>query len=92
VPRSVNDPLKEYGAWSYRAGVSGAVVIAANKRVTGITATSSGGGSVVINSGDAIAVPAGSTISIAPMGNLVAPTITFTTTTAYFIDTVDDSD
>jgi hypothetical protein len=92
VTRSVNDPLKEYGRWSYRAGTSGTVVVSSGLRVVGITAVSAAGGSLTINSGDAIPVPAGTPLSINPMGNLVAPTIIFDSTNAYFVDTVDDSD
>lgn len=92
MARQVNDPLRQFGVWAYRAGTSGVIQIGAGKRVVGITAYSSAGGSITINSGDSIPIAAGATVSIAPRGNVVAPSINFDTTASYLVDTVDDSD
>lgn len=90
--RSVNDPLKEYGTWAYQAGVSGTEAIPSGKRVLGITAvTGASAGSIVIDSGDAITVPANSAVEIQPKANLVAPTIVFDSTTSYLVEYVADS-
>jgi mannose-6-phosphate isomerase-like protein (cupin superfamily) len=63
----------ERGTWSYAAGVNGTVV----------------GGTLTINAGDSVVIPAGSSISISPKGNITAPTIVFSAgVTSYFIETV----
>lgn len=76
------------GTWGYVAGVSGTVVIAAGRRVLGIAAYSSAGGTLTINGGDSVVIPAASAIGISPKGNLVAPTLIFTGTTSYFVESV----
>ena len=79
----------ERGAWSYAAGVNGTVVVGAGKRVIGITAYSNAGGTLTIDGGDSVVIPAGSAIDIAPRGNLIAPTIVFSAgITSYFVETV----
>lgn len=79
----------ERGTWSYAAGVNGTVVVAAGKRVIGITAYSSAGGTLTINGGDTVTIPAGSSISIEPKGNITAPTIVFSAgVTSYFVESV----
>lgn len=84
---SVTD--SERGNWTYSAGVNGTVVVATGRRVTGITAYSSAGGTLTIDGGDSVVIPAGSAISIEPKGNLVAPTIVFSAgVTSYFIESV----
>jgi hypothetical protein len=80
---------KQYGSWGYSAGVNGTVVVGTGKRVNGITAYSAAGGTLTINGGDSVLIPAGSAIDISPRGNLVAPTIVFSAgVTSYFIETV----
>jgi hypothetical protein len=76
------------GAWAYASGVSGTVVVAAGRRVTGIAAHSVVGGTLTINGGDSVAIPTGGSISIEPRGNLVAPTIVFSDTSSYFVESV----
>ena len=77
------------GSWAYSAGVNGTVVVAAGRRVTGIAAYSTAGGTLTINGGDSIVIPAGSSISIEPKGNLVAPTIVFSSgVTSYIVESV----
>lgn len=83
----------EEGTWTYKAGVSGTVVVPALGRVIGIAASATGASAtVVINGGDAIpiTVPTSGvgTVDIAPRANLVAPSIVFTGTTAYLIEIV----
>lgn len=77
------------GTWSYLAGVNGTVVVAAGKRVIGIAAYSAAGGTLTIDGGDSVVIPAGASIDIAPMGNLVGPTLVFSAgVTSYFVETV----
>lgn len=77
------------GTWAYDAGVSGVEVIGAGRRVIGIAAHAGIlAGSMTINGGDVIPVPANSSITINPYGQLVAPTIVFTGTDSYFIETL----
>lgn len=79
----------ERGTWSYVSGVNGTVVVAAGKRVIGIAAYSTAGGTLTIDGGDSVTIPAGSAISIEPKGNLIAPTIVFSGgVTAYFVESV----
>ena len=82
-------PVKgpDNGAWSYLAGSSGTVVVPGGKRVTGIAARSTASGTLTINGGDTILVPAGA-LEIAPRGNLVAPALVFAGTDAYLVELV----
>jgi hypothetical protein len=52
MPANVDTRDNERGSWGYVAGVSGTVVIAAGRRVLGIAAYSSAGGTLTINGGD----------------------------------------
>lgn len=79
---------KNYGTWSYAAGVVGTVVVPAATRVVGISAYSALGGSLTINGGNSIVLPVGVAVNIAPNGNLVSPTIVFTGTSTYFVEMV----
>lgn len=75
------------GAWDYNAGTSGTLSVAASRRVLQITAVAGAlGATVVINGGQTITLPALTSIAIEPKGNLVAPSIVFTGTTAYFVE------
>lgn len=77
------------GTWAYEAGVAGTEIIGAGQRVIGIAAHAGiVAGSMTINGGDVIPVPANSSITINPYGQLVAPTIVFTGTDSYFIETL----
>jgi hypothetical protein len=76
------------GTWAYYAGVSGTVNVAAGQRVIGIAAHSTLGGSMTINGGASIPIPANVGISFSPQGNLVAPTIVFTSTDSYAVEVV----
>lgn len=79
----------ETGAWAYRAGASGTVAVPAGRRVLQITATAGAAdATMTINGGDTITIPAYRALTIEPKGNLVAPSIVFTSTTAYFIEDV----
>lgn len=81
---------KRTGAWAYKAGVSGTVQVTANVRVLQISAVAGGDadGSLSINGGDAVIIPAGQAITVSPQGNLVSPLIVFTGTSSYFIEEV----
>jgi hypothetical protein len=76
------------GTWGYYAGASGTVNVSAGQRVIGIAAHSTLGGSMAINGGASVPIPAASGIAIEPFGNLVAPTMVFTSTDAYFVEVV----
>ncbi len=78
----------ETGAWGYKAGASGTPAIPAGARVLGIAAHATTAGSMTINAGDSIPVPANSAIEFAPRGNLTAPTIVLTGTDSYLIEYV----
>lgn len=81
------DP-KTTGTWAYYAGVSGSVSVSAGQRVIGIAAHSTAGGSMTVNGGASIPLPATISVAIQPVGNLVAPTIVFTGTDTYMIEVV----
>lgn len=74
------------GAWSYYAGTSGTVNVAAGQRVIGIAAHATGAGSMTIAGGASITIPAGLAYSFTPNGNLVAPQVVFTGTDTYVIE------
>lgn len=77
------------GAWGYDSGVSGSVTIGAGRRVLQITAAAgASGATMTINGGQTITLPALTSIAIEPCGNLTAPTIVFTNTSAYFVEHV----
>lgn len=79
------------GTWGYGAGLSGTLVVAANKRIMSITATAAPlvPASMTINGGQTITIPAGTSITIQPRANLIAPTLVFTTTSAYFVEFIE---
>lgn len=79
---------KNFGTWSYYAGVSGTVTVAGGQRVLGIGTHASSAGSFTINGGNSIPVPAGVAVNINPLANVVAPTIVFTGTDSYFVEVV----
>jgi hypothetical protein len=79
---------KSFGTWAYYADTSGTVVVSAGQRVLGITAHSTVGGTMTINGGATIQIPATVGFSVQPLGNLVAPTLVFTNTDAYFVEVV----
>jgi hypothetical protein len=74
------------GAWAYAAGTSGTVTLPAGSKVLQISATSLLGGSFTVNGGAAINIPANQQFTLEPRGNLVAPTLVFTSTTAYVVE------
>lgn len=76
------------GTWSYYSGTFGTVTVASGQRVLGIGCHSTAGGSIVINAGASVPVPANVGIGIEPNGNLVAPVIVFTGTDSFFVEVV----
>lgn len=76
------------GAWGYYSGINGTVTVATGRRVVGISAFAALGGTITINGGPVVTLPIGVAISISPNGNLTAPTIVFTGTSTYFVETV----
>lgn len=79
---------KNFGTWAYYAGTSGTVVVTAGQRVLGIGCHGTSAASFTINGGTLVPVPAGVSVNIEPLGNVVAPTIVFTGTDSYFIEVV----
>jgi hypothetical protein len=84
-----NSPLEaqQDGAWGYAGGSSGTVTLTGSKRVLAITAVCGGTpGTITINGGDSIPVPTNVGLQIGPKGNLVDPTIVFSSTDSYFVE------
>jgi hypothetical protein len=73
------------GVFGYASGVSGTETLTGGKKVKSISAYSSAGGTLQINGGDSIAIPANGSVDIPCDYSLVDPTIIFTTTTTYLI-------
>lgn len=79
----------ESGTWSYIAGTSGSPSISGSKRVLQITAIGgSSGGTLTINGGNTITIPALTSITISPRANLTDPALVFTSTSSYFVEMV----
>jgi hypothetical protein len=76
------------GTWAYYAGTSGTVNVTAGQRVLGIAAHATTAGSMTINGGASVPIPAGTGIQFSPVGNLVAPTLVLTGTDSYVIEVV----
>lgn len=87
VPTSQAD-INVTGTWAYAAGTSGTVTLPAGSKVLQISATSLLGGSFTVNGGAAITIPANQQFTLEPRGNLVAPTLVFTSTTAFVVEYV----
>ncbi len=79
----------EEGSWDYSAGASGTVNIPAGRRVLGIAATGgTAAASLTINGGASVPIPANMSVEFAPRGNLVAPTLVFTSTASFLVEHV----
>ena len=83
-----NDLALTIGTWKYYSGIAGTVTVGAGERILGIAAHTSVAGTVQINGGSLITIPANVSVGIEPEGNLVAPTIIFTGTDTYLVETV----
>lgn len=79
---------KNFGTWAYYSGTSGTIVVGVGQRVLSISCHSTLGGSLTINGGATIPVPANVGFAINPLGNLVAPIIVYSGTDSYFIEVV----
>lgn len=79
---------RQPGTWGYDAGTSGTEVISSGRRVISITAHCTTAGSMTIDGGDTITIPATSSLTIRIDGVLVAPTLIFTGTDAYIVQWV----
>jgi hypothetical protein len=65
--------------YAYHAGVNGNFTVLAGMKITGISALSTGAGTVVIAGGDTITIPSGSSANLAPEGSIPPNSlITFT--------------
>jgi hypothetical protein len=87
-PVSETNVDRNFGTWGYYAGTNGSVTVTSGQRVLGIGTHATTAGSFTINGGSSIPVPAGVSVNIQPLANLVAPTIVFTGTDSYFIEVV----
>ena len=87
-PVSETNVDRNFGTWGYYAGINGSVTVTSGQRVLGIGTHTTTAGSFTINGGSSIPVPAGVSVNIQPLANLVAPTIVFTGTDSYFIEVV----
>lgn len=77
------------GNWSYIAGTSGVRSLASNQRVTSISCIgSSGSGSLTINGGESIAIPAFNSFSLDIKGRLFGPTLNFVNTASYAVEVI----
>jgi hypothetical protein len=76
------------GTWGYYAGVSGTVNVTAGQRVLGIAAHATTAGSMTINGGASVPIPATTGIQFSPVGTLVAPVLVFTGTDSYACEVV----
>jgi hypothetical protein len=75
------------GTFGYAAGTSGTVALSGGKKVGTITVHCTTAGSLTINGGASIAVPANSQFSASyPDGKLTDPTIVCTGSDSYYID------
>jgi hypothetical protein len=72
------------GTWGYRAGISGRVLVTG--RVIGVTAHCTTAGSMTINGGDSVPIPALVGYVMTPQAQLVSPTFVFTGTDSYFVE------
>ncbi len=79
--------------YEVNGGVSGTVNVDANKWVVGISAYAEDGvtdATVKVNDDDPVSVPAGGATNLnPPLGSLKGPTIVFTNTIGYGIETVE---
>lgn len=77
------------GTWGYRSGVSGTVTPPQGARMLSVAAYSSAGGTLTINGGNTITIPAGVMFNLAFDPDLVIrPTFVFTGTASYYTDFV----
>jgi hypothetical protein len=79
---------KSFGTWAYYGGTSGTVIVSAGQRALSMSCHSTSGGTMQINGGQTIPVPANVGFAINPLGNIVAPTIVFSSTDSYFVEVV----
>lgn len=78
---------KLVGTWDYRAGASG-TPRGFTGRVVGIAVHATVAGSLTINGGDSIPIPANSGIAVTPNAQLVSPALVFTGTDSFFVEFV----
>lgn len=75
------------GTFDYTAGQDGTVTLSGSKKVQQITAHCTTAGSLTINGGAAITIPANSTFAATYAdGKLTDPTLVFTGTDAFYVD------
>ena len=76
------------GAYAYRAGVSGTVIIPAESRIMSWSAFAVSNGTVTIDGGDTIIIPTGGNAQGEAWETLGAATFVFTNTDSFFIEYV----
>jgi hypothetical protein len=75
---------QQIGPFSYAAGVSGSRTVSG--RIQTILAHSTAGGSMTINGGDSIPIPANVGFAISPCGNVADAALVFTGTDMYYVE------
>jgi hypothetical protein len=73
------------GVFGYESGVSGTETLTGSKKVKSISAYSLAGGTITINGGDSITIPANGSVDVPCDYNLIDPTVIFTATNTYLI-------
>jgi hypothetical protein len=87
VPVSGTVSVIPSGTWDYTAGTSGTVALTGGKKVHSVAVTATVAGSMKINGGATITIPAGTPMSFGfDDGKLTNPTFVFTSTASYYID------
>lgn len=83
---AIDAALTESGTFAYDAGASGTVTVPASGRVFAIAAHATTEATLTIDGGDAVIIPANTTLSMDMQGVLVAPVLAFVGTDAYYVD------
>lgn len=85
---SITTTVSPLGTWGYRAGTLGTVSLTDSKRLLSIAAHATVAGTVTINGGDAIPIPANVAFDFAAHGVIIDPVLVFAFTDAYFVEYV----
>lgn len=89
VAGEVQSLTLENGVWGYTSGIQGTATIPVGARVLQLSAVAGAlGATMTINGGATVTIPALTSITIEPKGNLTAPSLVFTDTSGYFVEHV----
>ena len=84
----LTDAFAGSGEWDYRAGIDGSPTLPDDAQLLGITAHATTAGSMSINGGDSIPIPANATVYFTPARLLVSPVLVFTGTDSWIVEFV----